>query len=154
MGEKGVSLLEVLVGLILIAIICVCTLNYFAFGLGGMGKQGHRRAALERARERLEQLMAVAPSGLPPTDGEKYWCKEGQPCSKWEKSATPLSQTVRVSDFLAQPMQTTATAKDDSSAGTGTGFLDVWEFGVKVWFTSNSADDDFNRVYLKTLKTL
>ena len=155
--ERGVSLLEVLVGLILIAVICLCTLNYFAFGLGGMGKQGHRRAALERARERLEQLMAAPTSQLPPIDGKKYWCKAGQPCSEWiTLEEGTAAQTVRVADFPAQRMETTASAVDDDpSAGTGESVLDVWEFGVKVRFTSNSADDnDFNRVYLKTLKAL
>ena len=69
MNRRGASLIEVLVAIIIIVIASVGTLAYFAYGLGNVGKTGNRRAALERSRERLEQLMASTIANLPSRDG-------------------------------------------------------------------------------------
>ncbi len=150
-GREGVSLIEVMVGLVLLAAVCISSFGYFAYGLGAIGNQGNRRAALERARERLEQLLAANPGDLPPFNGTRYWCSAGSPCTTWTNSVTPFAQTVSVNDIPSRRIETSAQAVDDPSAGTTT--LDAWEFSVKVWFSSDLNDDDLHRVYLRTLRT-
>ena len=153
--QQGGSLIEILLGLIIVAIAAIGTLQYFAYGKGSIAKQGNRRAALERARERLEQLMAATVSGLPPQNGSLYYCSSGNPCAAWTVVAgTPGTQSVTVDDLANQPMATTVQWVHDSSAGTPAATLDTIVIGVKVWFVPGSAvDNNFNRVYVRTLRT-
>ena len=157
--EKGVSLIEVLVGMILIALISIASLSYFSSALGGIGKQGNRRAALERARERLEQIMAgsysqIVPSvdsSLAPGAQPKFWLSCGG--TNCTRTTAYVPETVLVNNLLSQRIESTVQWKDDNSAGT-IAAPDTLEAGVKVWFTPNTAsDDDYNRVYVKTLRT-
>ncbi len=151
MNEKGVTLVEVLVGIILLSVICIASLGFFTFGLGGMAKEGNRRAALEQARARMEQLLSSDASALPTLDGTKYWCSAGDPCTTW--SNTSAAQTVTVNDLTGMRIETTGQGVHDASAGTPVGFYDAWELGVKVWFTPRiNNDDDYNRIYIKTLR--
>lgn len=153
-ARRGVSLVEILIGILIVVVASIGTLTYFAYGLGGIGKTGNRRAALERARQRLEQVLAANLSQLPALDGQSYWCSAGDPCATWVASAAPIAQTVAVADLSPQRMETTVQMIDDPAAGTGTATLDTLEFGVKVWFIPGStADDDFHRVHLRTLRT-
>ena len=161
-NRKGVTLIEVLISMVLIALASIATLNYFAYAKGNVAKTGNRRAALERARERLEQLMAANISSLPqsdpslPQNGQpviQLACS-GTPCT-WNATATP--EPVQVDDVSSQ-MVSTIQWKDDPSAGTTT--PDVVEFAVRVGFvpgwdpTDPATDDDFHRVLTKTLRTL
>ena len=152
--QRGGSLIEVLLGLIIVAIASIATLSYFASGFGNIGKQGRRRAALERARERLEQVLVANITQLQPPDGQPYWLTcGGSPCT-WTRSPTRVTQTVSVNDLPSQPIETTIQGVHDPSAGTSASTLDTLAVGVKVWFTPNSAaDDNFNRVYIRTLRT-
>ena len=150
--REGASLIEVLVGLVLLAAVCISSFGYFAFGLGSLGKQGDRRAALERARERLEQLMAANTADLPSFNGTKFWCSAGSPCTTWTASVAPFAQSVSVNDHPNRRIETSAQAVNDLSAGPSTA-PDVWEFSVKVWFSDVNDPDDFHRVYLRTLRT-
>ncbi len=155
-GERGVTLVEVLLGTFIMLIACIGSLMYFAYGVGSVGKTGYRRAALERARQRLDQIMASNNvSQLQPPDGQSYWLTcSGNPCT-WTRSATLATETVSVDDLPSQNMETTVQLLDDPSAGTGTAILDTLAIGVKVWFTRNTGtDNDFNRVYIRTLRTL
>ena len=149
--ERGVTLVEVLIWTLIVIIASIGTLNYFAYGLGGVGKSGYRRAALERTRERLEQLMAANVTPMtPPQDGAAYsvTCSGGS--CVW--SSTSVSETVSVDDLSSQKLAATVQWVNDPSSGTTT--LDTLALGVKVWFTKNTAtDDDFNRVYVRTLRT-
>lgn len=159
--RRGVSLIEVLIGLLLVVLASIATLTYFAYARGGIGKQGNRRAAVERARERLEQLMAAPSSALPAlsvlADGVVRWCNDaatdGSPCTSWTTSATPVAQTVPVEDIGAARMETTIQYIDDPAAGTAT--PDVLELGVKVWFMpgANPPDTNYHRVHVRTLRT-
>jgi type II secretory pathway pseudopilin PulG len=147
---------EVLVGILIVVIAAIGTLSYFSYGLGGIGKEGLRRAAMERARQRLDQLMeanltAIAGANL--QDGQPYWLTFSPATNTWNRPAAPTFEGVTVDDLPNQPMETTVQLVDDPTAGT-TG-LDVALIGVKVWFTGNAgADDDHNRVYVKTLRAL
>ena len=153
-SEKGVTLVEILVGIILLTIVCISSLNFFAYGLGGIGKEGNRRAAMERARQQIEQIISTAAAQLPARDGNQYWCSNGNPCTSWTLSGAPIAQTISVNDLPSQRMETRVQGVHDPSAGTPITFYDAWEIGVKVWFTSNTnLDDDFNRVYIKTLRS-
>ena len=151
MRRSGVSLIEILLGLLIVTIASVATLQYFAYGKGSIAKQGNRRAALERARERLEQALSASVGALPPQTGQLYYCSAGNPCTTWTASGTPISQTDPVT---GRRMETTAQWVDDPSAGTGTGNLDIVDLGVKMWFMPGSTDDNFNRVVMRTLRTL
>lgn len=160
-NRRGVSLIEVLIGMVIVVIASIATLTYFSYGLGGIGKTGNRRAALERARERLEQLMASSIAQLPPKDGGCYACTTdpNDPtavCTEVSWTAygcgtAPPADIVPVEDQGTLRRETVAKFIDDPSAGTGG--LDVYEFGVKVWFTDTTSDDDFSRVHVRTLRT-
>ncbi len=155
MKNRGVSLIEILLGLLVVTIASIATLSYFAYGFGNLNRQGNRRAALERARERLEQLMATSPSEsafhLP--DGSQYWLTcAGDPCT-WTRSAIRVTQSIAVNDLPNQTIETTIQGIHDSSSGTGASTLDTLALGVKVWFTQSATDDNFNRVYVRTLRT-
>ena len=154
--RSGVSLIEVLIGLIIVVVASIATLTYFSHGLGGIGRQSNRRAALERARERLEDIMADIATIKPQVDANfaqdnqpVFWAScTGPTCST---QASDPNQTVPVDDLPGQPIKSTIQWKDDPSAGTST--PDVLEVGVKVWFIPGStADDDFHRVHVRTLR--
>ena len=152
--HKGMSLVEVLIGIVIVVVASLATLSYFVHGLRGIGKAGNRRAALERARQRLEQLMAANLGQLPPLDGQLRWCSSGSPCTSWVTSATPVAQTIAVDDLPSQRMETTVQFIDDPAAGTGTANRDTLALDVKVWFIRGSTiDNEFNRVYVRTLRT-
>ena len=159
--RKGVSLIEVLIGLLIVTIASIATLNYFASGFGSINKQSRRRAALERARERLEQLMATdinQSAFQPPISQCNYpnscWLTcSGNPCN-WTRSSNQTTQTVSVNDLLTQRIETTIQWVDDPYPPAGTSTRDTLAFGVEVWFTPNNAvHDNFNRVYVRTLRT-
>ena len=162
---RGVTLIEVLISMVLIALASIATLNYFAYAKGNVAKTGNRRAALERARQRLEQMLAANVSDItPPQDGLAYpvSCHVSncpnmitKPCV-WVP-ANPNEQ-VEVEDTGCQPVVATAQWVDDPSAGTGIPpapvIYDTLAFDVKVWFTPDfGTDDDFNRVHIRTLRT-
>ena len=151
-NKRGVSLIEVLIAMLVITVASIATLTYFSYAMGGIGRQGNRRAALERACERLEQLMVANITTVQPADGALYWLScAGSPCT-WTQSAAPVTERVAVDTLPNQPMQTTVRWVDDPSAGTVG--LDTLEFSVRVWFTGNAGnDDEFNRVHLRTLRT-
>ena len=156
--EQGVTLIEVLVGMVLITVISLTTLNYFAYGKGNIARQSTRRAALERARERLEQLMAARISEVVPpiVDPELenqpvFWisCNAAGTCTR---TNAYVPETVSVDEKPSQKIESTVQWKDDPNADTV--LPDTLELGAKVWFTSNTTvDNDYNRVYVKTLRT-
>ena len=155
--RKGVSLIEVLIGLLIVTIASIATLKYFASGFGSINKQGNRRAALERVRERIEQLMAtdINQSVLQPPDNNQYWLTcSGNPCS-WTRSSSRVTQPVLLNNDLPnQPIETTIQWVDDPYPPAGTSTRDTLVVGVEVWFMPNSAvHDNFNRVYVRTLRT-
>ena len=163
-SRRGATLIEILLGLVIVAIASVATLQYFAYAKGNIGVQGNRRAALERARERLEQLLAANFNGIEPTlqpppavQNPVTWLTcTGSPCA-WTKSLVRTTQTVAVDNFPSQPIETTVQWIDDPNSPTaspGSFTPDKLEFGIKVWFTKNTAaDDDLNRVFIKTLRS-
>ena len=154
--RSGVSLIEVLIGLLIVTIASIATLNYFASGFGSINKQGNRRAALEQTRARLEQLMASTVSELPPQSGNCYYCAAAAcTAASWIAYAcgtVPPADTVpQVGRLTNLRRETTAQFINDPSANTAT--LDVYTLGVKVWFTPGATNDNFNRVYVKSLRT-
>ena len=148
--RSGVSLIEVLLGLLIVTIASIATLNYFAPGFGNINKQGNRRAALERARQRLEELMAVNTVLIKPTDID---VAHTVTCGAGTCVLSNAVETVSVNDLPAQRIVSTVLCQHDAFAGTLNGTCDVLEFGAKVWFTPSAADDNLNRVYVRTLRT-
>jgi type II secretory pathway pseudopilin PulG len=153
-SRRGGSLIEILIGLVIVLIAVIGSLNQFAIGMGAVGKAGNRRAALERTRERLEQLLAANISLVQPPDGAQYWLTcTGTPCT-WTRSAAPVTQAVSVNDLPAQPIETTIQWVHDPASGTPATVRDTLLLGVKVWFTRNTGtDNEMNRVYIRTLRT-
>src|SRR3989338_68471 len=150
-GQEGVSLVETLIGILIVVIASIGTLAYFSSALGNVGRQSNRRAALERARERLEQLMAVDVNTIkpaivitsPPTPNAQpvRWVScTGATCGP-ALSSDPDNK-VDVDDLANQPLASTIQWRDDPSAGT-TGVPDVLELGVKVWLLPGP-DDNFH----------
>ena len=152
---RGATLIEVLVCFVLIAIACIASLSYFGNTRGFVSRTGNRRAALEQARDRLEQLMAAQIANLPPQNGNCYYCTAAAcVAASWTVYAcgtVPPADTVTTDSLANARRETTAQFVDDPSAGTATD--DVYSFGVKVWFMPGTTDDDSNRVYLRTLRT-
>ncbi len=160
--QSGVSLVEVLIAIAVITVASIGTLSFFTYGLAGVGKESHRRAAMERARQRLDALMAFdisAIAGTDSADGNSYWIRDTNPGSgyTWTRvqntgSASYVLETVPVDELATQRVETTVQRVNDPSAGTTT--LDTVALTVKVWFTpGNTSDDDYNRVYIRTLRT-
>ena len=148
--------METLIGLLIVVIASIGTLMYFSHGLGGVRKQGDRRAALEIARQRLEQLMSAnlpSTSPLRPPDTNPWWVTcSGSPCT-WTRFASQTTESVTVDTLANLPMATTVQWVDDpASAGT----QNALEFSIRVWFRVNpnltNDDNDANRVLLKTLR--
>lgn len=165
-GRQGVSLVEVLIGLIIVVVASVAALTYFAYGLGNINKQGNRRAALERTRQTLEQLLAANVDQIkPPTDGAMYeiLCVAGtNPCA-WSMSVAPVTeQTVVGQDTIVDdlPSRIAATVRWVDDPGTSdldpaNPTLDLLELTARVWFTPDvdpTNADEFNRVIVKTLR--
>ena len=152
---RGVSLIEVLIGIVIITIAAIGTLSYFSFGLGNVNKQGNKRAALERAREQLEALLAAdINTAMPTNNGVEtlYWCNATpSPCASKTSWVTSVPSKTVLVDNAARRVEVTAKWRNDASVDTPG--LETLELGAKVWFMSGSVDDDFNRVYLKTLRT-
>ena len=151
-NEKGVSLVELLVSMILLVVIVLAGLTYSSYGLGGVGREGNRRAALEIARARLEELMQTNMTAVRPPDTNIRWLTcAGVPCA-WTQSTAQATDTVTVGGLANQPMITTSQFLDDPT--TATVDPDTVEFTVKVWFTTRvGIDDEYNRVLLRTLRT-
>ena len=173
--EQGVGLIEVLIGIVLVTVASLATLSYYSYGMGGVGKQENRRAALEIARQRLDQLMAATLTniaGSDPTDpnyGKLHWLTldcSTNPCT-WGRTAdtgtpgnpvpVPEPGGVLVNQLQNQRMQTTVQRIHDTAAGTSATTLDTVELSVKVWFTTNTNpvtdDNNSNRVHIRTLRT-
>ena len=152
-NNKGVSLIEVLLGLLIVAIASLATLTYFSTGFGSVNKTGNRRAALERARERLEQLMVVNVDTIKPSPidlaAHVVTCTGAGVCT-----LSNAAETVSVDNLPSQTIISTMQCRHDVSAGTPNDTCDVIELSAKVWFMPGSAiDDDFNRVHIRTLRT-
>jgi prepilin-type N-terminal cleavage/methylation domain-containing protein len=160
--KRGLSLIEVLLAIALIAVCSIGTLSYFSVGLGGVNRQGNRRAALERARQRMEQLVAAAPAEIrPPADGQTYGVaacdgSEKVKCS-WKVVPSPAVQTVTVNDMAGLRMETSVRYIDDVDTAVPD-HADVLVLGVKVWFVPSPSllvdDADSQRVQLQALRTL
>ena len=98
--RRGATLVEVLISFVIVAVASTATLQYFGIARGMVGKTGNHRAAVERARERLEQLMASDIAQLPPRDGNCYACVDATcAAASWAAygcGATPPSDVIPV----------------------------------------------------------
>ena len=152
MRNTGASLIEVLIGMLIVTIASVGTLVYFGLGVGKVGQQGNHRAALERARERLEQLTEVAPATIKPSDFAEHTVScAGGTCTV----PAPALEKVPVGSLPPQKILSTVRCTHDLAAGTPNGTCDVLELSAKVWFTNDDTwpEEEVHRVYIRTLRT-
>ena len=155
-NRHGVSLIEILIAIIIVVIASIGTLTYFSSGLGNIGRQSNRRAALERARQRLEQLMAAEVTGMTPPPGPRRFvtCASTGFCGP--PTQTEPNEKIDVEDIGPQPIRSTVECKDDAAAQTSTNLCDVIELTARVWFlpvTSTSTCVNTSCVELRTLRT-
>ena len=155
--RAGVSLIEILVAIMLLVVVAVGALAQFSYGLAGVNTQGSRRAALERARERLEEVMATPFAQVSPpvavnpnrVDGW-YWLPCVAGVCAW--SATNPNETVAVGDLGPQSMECLVRWINDPTL-VGSPLPDALEFSVKVRYAPGVADNELQRVYLRSLST-
>ncbi len=69
-SEDGFSLIEVLIALVILVIVILGGGLYFFYGRLGINREGHRRAALELASQRLEELKVATWNDIAPQSGE------------------------------------------------------------------------------------
>jgi len=62
-SKDGFSLIEVLIALLILVIVILGGGAYFFYGRLGINREGYRRAALELASQRLEELKAATSDG-------------------------------------------------------------------------------------------
>lgn len=67
-SQDGFSLIEVLIALVILVIVILGGGLYFFYGRLGINREGYRRAALELASQRLEELKAAKYSEIIPDD--------------------------------------------------------------------------------------
>ena len=153
-GSQGFTLVEILTALVIIVVASISALSYFQYGLGGIHSEGNRRAALEIARGRMDQLLATDFSTIKPLAGstsERFLTCAGTPCV-WTQSTTAASESVSVNGVAGRKLQTTVKWRDDSP-GNGTTDDDILEISVKAWYRGETADLDSNRVELRSLRS-
>ena len=128
-SERGVTLIEVLISVFILALIAMGTTQFFVFGRTQINVQGHRRAALERAQQRLEELLA----------------------SSYDSVAAKTEHDFPLDNILCT-RTTTVTAVDDSADGLGaadtSGTEDYRNVTVTVSWTERGRTDS---VALETL---
>ena len=150
-GERGASLIELLVAIVMVALAVICSLAFYSYGGGGIEKEGNRRAAAEFARSRIEELLAANVDTIRPLDANLRWLScAGSPCT-WTMSTAQVFEQVNVNSIL-RPMETTVQWVNDPAA-LGAAGSDTLDLSVRVWYTSRANDDQYNRVLTKTLRT-
>ena len=149
-NTRGFTLVEVLIGMVILVISSIAALSYFHYGLSGIRVEGNRRAATELARSRLDQLFAADFATIKPADNSTWWLTcSGTPCS-WTLESTSTPESVSVNEVAGRQMLTMAQWIDDPAAAGTQNFLLL---SAKVWFRPDLADTDRNRVELRTLRT-
>ena len=150
-GESGVTLIEVLVGIVVVTMAAAGALSFFTYGNAGIQDKSQSRAALEQASSRIELLMAENADNISPPDSAVRWLScAGTPCT-WTLSPTQVTETVPVNG-VGSPMRTTVQWVHDPSAGTHAGTRDVLQLAAKVWFSPTTTDDNFHRIEMRTLR--
>ena len=151
-NQRGVTLIEVLIGMVLIVVISLGSFVMFSSGLGHMKLSGDRRGALEAARAQLEKIVSANLGDIaPPANGDlRYVDCSVDPCTL---SAAPVTENVTITNLGNRRMETTVQRIDDPAAGTLL-TLDTIEISVKVWFTPFIGNNnDANRVEIRSLRT-
>lgn len=70
-SENGFSLIEVLIALVILIIVILGGGLYFFYGRLGINREGYRRAALELASQRLEELKAAKWNDIAPGENDE-----------------------------------------------------------------------------------
>ena len=150
-NRHGVSLIEILIAIIIVVIASIGTLTYFSSGLGNIGRQSNRRAALERARQRLEQLMVAETSTLTPLSGGGVTRNDSGVCGP-----PSANDQIVVEDIGPQPIRSTVECKDDPATATNIP-CEILELSASVCFmpgcsVAGPTGEEFRWVQLKTLR--
>lgn len=66
-GEKGITLVEVLVAILVLSILTVAFGRLFTTGVNGVFSAGERNATLYRAQLEMERILAVNPGSIEPS---------------------------------------------------------------------------------------
>ena len=141
-SEDGFSLVEVLIALVILVIVILGGGLYFFYGRLGINREGYRRAALERASQRLEQLKAANYSDIalePPSD-QLYYITYG---SSWNLTPDKTEDTISEDNLPDGVIVTQAQWVDEGSD-------ESYDY-LKVTVTVAWGDNPDNKVELVTL---
>jgi len=121
-SKSGITLIEVMIALIIIAIVILGGGMFFVYGRVQIVREAHRRAATLVASGRLERLKAadyseITPEGFDPGSAP-YWIVWNQEHNKWQSSEDPSYDYVMVDNLIDQKMVTQAWCIDDDGDGT------------------------------------
>ena len=145
-SEDGFSLIEVLIALVILVIVILGGGLYFFYGHLGINREGYRRAALELASQRLEQVKAADYSEVvldPPSD-QLYYITYG---SSWEKSEGKTEETIAEDNLPDGVMVTEAQWVHDDGGSS----YDYLKITVTVkWNIAEWGDNTSNKVELVT----
>lgn len=148
--SQGFTLIELLISLLIIVLASICTLSYFQYGLGGIHQEGNRRAALEIARGRMDQVFAADFNSINPPAGtttEHYLTCSGTPCTWSQPSSGEIWDTVTVNEKPGRRLYTKVMWRDDTP-GDGTVDDDVVEIVVRACYKPGGS----NWVELRSLR--
>jgi len=141
-SEGGFSLIEVLIALVILVIVILGGGAYFYYGRLGINREGYRRAALELASQRVEELRAADYSDIaldPPSD-QLYYITYG---SSWNLSLEKTEDTISEDNLSDGVIVTEAQWVDEGSDGS-------YDY-LKVTVTVTWGDNPGNKVELVTL---
>lgn len=135
-SDNGATLIELMIALIIIAIIIIGGGMFFFYGRVSIVREGHRRAALSIASQRLEELKAADYSKIIPPDFNynPYYITRGD---DWNPLENLTYDYVTVDNLTNQKMLTQAQYRDDDEMNDSYDYL---EAKVTVEY-SNRAND-------------
>ena len=153
-SEDGFSLIEVSIALVILVIVILGGGLYFFYGRLGINREGYRRAALELASQRLEEVKAadyseIIPDGFDPGYDPYYIVWR----SSWDTLANLVEYPtdpnfsydyVTVGNLANQKMLTEAQYIDNDGGGDSYDYL-------KITVTVSWGDNPDNKVELVTL---
>ena len=149
-SQGGFSLIEVIIALVILVIVILGGGLYFFYGRLGINREGYRRAALELASQRLEELkaadyldIAFDPTLMTDPDplSQPYYITHG---SSWNLSLEETEDTIAVGNLSDGKILTEAQYQD------GDGPPDSYDY-LKIAVTVSWGNNPGNKVELVTL---
>jgi Tfp pilus assembly protein PilV len=142
-NNRGTSLIEVMIAILLIALVILGGGMFFFYGRVNIVREAHRRAALLVASQRLEALKAADWDLIAhnPLSYQPYYITHS---SDWALNLSETKETVTVDNLSDAQMLTEAQYMDDD------GMNDSYDY-LKITVRVEWSDPATNRVSLTSL---